>query len=60
MSITDRFFSVLKDVVILAEETKRLNRAIEKHDAQIDNVRERLVRLETMVEIAQQRRLPSD
>ena len=58
MGISDRFFNVLKDVVVLSEEVKRLNRGVEKHSAQIENLRDRTIRLETMAEIATQQPKP--
>ena len=50
---------LLLDTLKLTDEVKRLNRDIERLENHLLNVDKRLVRLETMVEIAEkQRRLP--
>ena len=51
---------VLLDVLKLTDEVKRLNAAIEKLSERTIDMDKRLVRLETMVEIAQRNRLPGD
>jgi hypothetical protein len=51
---------VLLDVLKLTDEVKRLNAAIEKLSERTIDMDKRLVRLETMVEVAQRNRLPSD
>jgi hypothetical protein len=51
---------VLLDVLKLTDEVKRLNAAIEKLSERTIDMDKRLVRLETMVEVAQRNRLPGD
>jgi hypothetical protein len=46
---------LLLDTLKLTDEVKRLNRDIERLESHILNVDKRLVRLETMVEIAEKR-----
>jgi len=43
---------MLLDVLKLTDEVKRLNRDIERLENHVSNVDKRVVRLETMVEIA--------
>jgi hypothetical protein len=50
---------ILLDVLKLTDEVKRLNAATEKLSERTIDMDKRLVRLETMVEVAQ-RRLPDD
>jgi hypothetical protein len=49
--------NVLMDVLTLTEEVKRLGASTEKLSERTIDIDRRLVRLETMVEIAQQNRL---
>ena len=50
---------LLLDTLKLTDEVKRLNRDIERLETHLLNVDKRLIRLETMVEIAEkQRQLP--
>jgi hypothetical protein len=49
---------LLLDTLKLTDEVKRLNRDIERLDQHVVDVDKRLVRLETMVEIAQLQKLP--
>jgi hypothetical protein len=49
---------ILLDVLKLTDEVKRLNATTEKLSERTLDMDRRLVRLETMVEIAQQRRIP--
>ena len=51
---------ILLDVVKLTDEVKRLNAATEKLSERTIDMDKRLVRLETMVEVAQIRQLPND
>ena len=51
---------ILLDVLKLTDEVKRLNVATEKLSERTVDIDKRLVRLETMVEIAQRNRLPDD
>ena len=50
---------ILLDVLKLTDEVKRLNNTTEKLSERTIDMDKRLVRLETLVEIAQQRRLPN-
>ena len=49
---------ILLDVLKLTDEVKRLNTTTEKLSERTLDMDKRLVRLETMVEVAQRRRLP--
>jgi hypothetical protein len=51
---------ILMDVIKLTDEVKRLNDTTERLSDRTLEIDKRLVRLETMVEISQQRRLPGD
>jgi hypothetical protein len=51
---------ILMDVIKLTDEVKRLNVTTERLSDRTLEIDKRLVRLETMVEISQQRRLPGD
>lgn len=51
---------LLLDMLKLTDEVKRLNRDIERLETHVINVDKRLVRLETMVEIAERQRQLSD
>jgi hypothetical protein len=51
---------ILVDVLKLTDEVKRLNSNTEKLSERTIEIDRRLVRLETMVEIARQRQLPSE
>lgn len=50
---------ILLDVVTLTDEVKRLDATTEKLSSRTIDMDKRLVRLETMVEIAQINRLPT-
>ena len=51
---------LLLDTLKLTDEVKRLNRDIERLESHVIGVDKRLVRLETMVEIAERNRQLSD
>ncbi len=51
---------ILVDVLKLTDEVRRLNGAIENLSERTIDMDKRLVRLETMVEIAQRPRLPDE
>jgi len=53
-----RWKELLLDTLKLTDEVKRLNRDIERLDQHVVDVDKRMVRLETMVELAQYRKLP--
>ncbi len=50
---------LLLDTLTLTEEVRRLNRDIERLTGHVVDVDKRVVRLETMVEIAKSRKLPN-
>lgn len=60
MAISDRFFKVIKDVILITEEVKRLNGQFDKLGDKIEAMDRRLVRIETMVEIAATKALPRE
>jgi hypothetical protein len=51
---------LLLDVLKLTDEVKRLNSATEKLSERTIDIDKRLVRIETMIEVGQQRRLPRE
>jgi len=51
---------LLLDMLKLTDEVKRLNRDIERLETHVISVDKRLVRLETMVEIAERQRQLAD
>lgn len=51
---------ILLDVLKLTDEVKRLNSTTEKLSERTIDMDKRLVRLETMVEVVQRRRLPDE
>lgn len=53
MGATDKFFSAIKDVLVLTNEVKRLAGDVKDMEVNFRDVDRRVVRLETMVEIAQ-------
>ncbi|MGI9283755.1 MAG: hypothetical protein ACR2P1_00015 [Pseudomonadales bacterium] len=53
MGATDKFFSAVKEVLILSNEVKRLADEVKEMEANQRDIDRRVVRLETMVEIAQ-------
>ena len=50
--------NLLIDMLTLTDEVKRLNRSVERLDSHSRGMDKRLVRLETMVEMAQSQSLP--
>lgn len=59
MGATDKFFGAIKEVMILANEVKRLAGDVKDMEQNLREVDRRVVRLETMVEIAQ-KKIPKD
>lgn len=59
MGATDKFFSAVKEVIVLANEVKRLAGDVKEMEQNLRDVDHRVVRLETMVEVAQ-KRIPKD
>ena len=59
MGATDKFFGAIKEVMVLANEVKRLAVDVKDMEQNLRDVDRRVVRLETMVEIAQ-KKIPKD
>ncbi|PCI58668.1 MAG: hypothetical protein COB35_13235 [Gammaproteobacteria bacterium] len=59
MGLGAEFFNILKDTVKLTDAVERLNSSVTALTSDVRNIDKRMVRLETMVEIAekQQQRL---
>jgi hypothetical protein len=53
MSLSDKFFGILKDSVKLTDSVERLNSTVEDLKSDVHDIDKRMVRLETMVEMAQ-------
>ena len=51
---------LLLDMLKLTDEVKRLNKDIDRLESHVSDVDKRVVRLETLVEVAVQQRLPRD
>ena len=61
MGLGADFLSILKDSIKLTDSVERLNNAVEDLKDDVHSIDKRLVRLETMVEIAQKpRKLDKD
>lgn len=61
MGISDKVMDALKAGILLNERVASLLGKVERIDLDLRKMNERLVRLETMVEVAKyQRRLPDD
>jgi len=53
MGATDKFFAAIKEVVVLSNEVRRLAGDVKDLERNVRDVDRRVVRLETMVELAQ-------
>lgn len=53
MGATDKFFSAIKDVMLLANEVKRLARDVNEMEGNLRDVDRRVVRMETIIEMSQ-------
>lgn len=63
MGLGAEFLNILKDTVKLTDSVERLNNASSKLQDQVRDIDKRVVRLETVVEIAKfqgQKQLPND
>lgn len=61
MSATEKFFKAIKDVIVLSHEVKGLSDEVRLLDGLLHDVDRRVVRVETILEIAQkQKLLPAD
>lgn len=61
MSATEKFFKAIKDVIVLSNEVKGLSDEVRSLDGLLRDVDRRVVRVETILEIAQkQKLLPAD
>lgn len=61
MSATEKFFKAIKDVIVLSNEVKGLSDEVRLLDGLLHDVDRRVVRVETILEIAQkQKLLPAD
>jgi len=62
MGLGAEFFNILKDTVKLTDAVERLNTSVTALSRDVKDIDKRMVRLETMVEIAekQQQRLNAD
>ncbi|HEY0306961.1 MAG TPA: hypothetical protein VGB94_02270 [Acidobacteriaceae bacterium] len=58
MSTTEKFLLALKEVVFLADRVKSLEEKIDKLSGTVVDVDRRLIRIETLVEFSQYKRLP--
>ena len=57
VAATERFFKILRDVLLLTEEVKRLNNQNEKLGDKLDSMDRRLTRIETIAELSVGQRL---
>lgn len=55
MGATEKFFTAIKEVMVLSNEVKRLAGEVKEMETNLREVDRRVVRLETMVEVAQKR-----
>lgn len=61
MSATEKFFKAIKDVIVLSNEVKGLSDEVRSLDGLLRDFDRRVVRVETILEIAQkQKLLPAD
>jgi hypothetical protein len=58
MGVTDKFFKAIKDVMLLTNEVKGLTKEVINLSQEIRGIDRRLIRIETMVEIAKGKHLP--
>jgi hypothetical protein len=57
MGATDKFFKAIKDVMLLTNEVKGLTKEVINLSQEVRGIDRRLIRIETMVEIAKGKRL---
>ena len=58
MGATDNFFKAIKNVMLLTNEVKGLTKEVINLSQEVREIDRRLVRIETMVEIAKGKYLP--
>jgi len=58
MGASDKFFKAIKDVMLLTNEVKELTKEVINLSQEVREIDRRLIRIETMVEIAKGKRLP--
>ncbi|MCK4605649.1 MAG: hypothetical protein KAU41_13310 [Deltaproteobacteria bacterium] len=58
MGATDNFFKAIKDIMLLTNEVKGLTKEVINLSQEVREIDRRLIRIETMVEISQGKRLP--
>ncbi|NOR05450.1 MAG: hypothetical protein GQ575_04000 [Deltaproteobacteria bacterium] len=58
MGATDNFFKAIKDIMLLTNEVKGLTKEVINLSQKAREIDRRLIRIETMVEISQGKRLP--
>ncbi len=60
MSVRDDLRDGIRKAILLQEHVERLARGVEKFDHQLLDHERRLVRIETLISMAQRRQLPDD
>ena len=58
MGATDKFFKAMKNVMLLTNEVKGLTKEVINLSQEVWEIDRRLIRIETMVEISQGKRIP--
>jgi len=58
MGATDNFFKAIKDIMLLTNEVKGLTKEVINLSQEAREIDRRLIRIETMVEISQGKRIP--
>jgi predicted nucleic acid-binding Zn-ribbon protein len=58
MGATDNFFEAIKNVMLLTNEVKGLTKEVIDHSQEVREIDRRLIRIKTMIEIAQGKRIP--
>ncbi len=59
MGATDKFFKAIKNVMLLTNEVKGLTKEVINLSQEVREIDRLLIRIETMVEISQGKRIPS-
>ena len=58
MSVWSDLRSTLRSIIVMEEKIDRLAAAVEKMAGHIEDHEKRLIRIETLIELARERRLP--
>jgi len=58
MGATDNFFKAIKNVMLLTNEVKGLTKEVINLSQEVREIDRRLIRIETMIEIAKGKHLP--